>query len=259
MTQQGDPDMAALIAGLVGLLDVRPLADPLHFQGARKPGGVGARVSAGRSSARRSWRRARPSRRTARSIRSDAYFMRPASEDHEIDYVVEADMDGKSFSNRRVVARQDGKAVFNMTASFHAPEPGLSHQVPMPAVPPPEELGSFADYIAASPDRASPVFRRIIARPSAFDYRPVADLSPEALAQPHPGQAFCWIRIGGGPLDLPQSMQRAILGWVSDTLLLALRLSRAWGADRHRRLSVGQPRSQHVVPWRRTVRRLAAL
>lgn len=217
---QGDAGMAALIAGLVGLLDVRAAGAPLHFQGMRRPGGVG-RVFGGQvvGQAIMAASKTVADDRLLHSLH--CYFMRPASEDHEIDFAVEADMDGKAFSNRRVVARQEGKAVFNMTASFHRRETGLHHQVPMPDVPSPEELGSFADYLALHPDRASPVFRRLVQRPSPFDYRPVADLTPEALAQPHPGLSCCWIRVGAGPLGLPQPLQRALLGWISDSLLLA--------------------------------------
>jgi len=217
---QNDPEMAAIVAGLIGLLDVRQAGEPLHFVGARRPGGVG-RVFGGQVVGQ-AIMAASKTVAADRSVHSlHCYFMRPASEDHEIDYAVDADMDGKSFSNRRVVARQGGKAVFNMTASFHQPEPGLSHQMPMPDVPPPEDLGSFADYIARNPDLASPVFKRLVARPSPFEYRPVSEMTPEALAQPHPGHAYCWIRVGDGPLDLSQPLQRALLGWISDSLLLA--------------------------------------
>lgn len=204
---------------LITLLDVERLDTDL-YRGSRQPGGVG-RVFGGQviGQAIMAASKTVPENRPIHSLH--CYFMRPASEDHEIDYEVAADMDGKAFSNRRVVAWQDGKPVANMTASFHAHEQGLSHQIPMPDVPPPEELGSFADYVALHPDRASPVLKRIIARPSPFDYRPVAELTPEALAQPHPGLAYCWIRVGNGPLDLTQAMQRALLGWVSDSLLLA--------------------------------------
>ncbi len=217
---QRSAEMAAIVAGLVGLLDVRAGAEPLHFVGARRPGGVG-RVFGGQvvSQAMMAASKTVTPDRAIHSLH--CYFMRPASEDHEIDYAVDADMDGKAFSNRRVVARQQGKAVFNMTASFHLPETGLSHQMPMPDVPPPEQLGSFADYVERHPGKASPVFQRLIARPSPFEYRPVAELTPEAMAQPHPGRAYCWIRVGDGPLDLPQALQRALLGWISDSLLLA--------------------------------------
>lgn len=217
---QSDAEITALVAGLVGLLDVRAGAQPQHFVGARRPGGVG-RVFGGQVVGQ-AMMAASKTVAEDRPIHSlHCYFMRPASEDHEIDYAVEADMDGRAFSNRRVVARQEGKAAFNMTASFHAREQGLSHQMPMPDVPQPDELMSFADYVALHPDKASPVFKRLIQRPSAFEYRPVAELTPEALAQPHPGLSYCWIRVGAGPLDLSQAIQRALLGWISDSLLLA--------------------------------------
>ena len=43
--------------------------------------------------------------------------------------------DGRSFTTRRVVARQRGEAIFVMTASFHEREPGFDHSAPMPDAP----------------------------------------------------------------------------------------------------------------------------
>ncbi len=51
--------------------------------------------------------------------------------------------DGKSFTTRRVTARQHGHPIFSMLVSFHADEPGqLEHQAKMPDVPMPEDLPS---------------------------------------------------------------------------------------------------------------------
>jgi len=212
--------VAMLTEELVRLLDVAPGEQDGHFVGRRKSGGIG-RVFGGQVIGQAFMAAAKtvPEDRAAHSLH--CYFLRPGDEDHEIDYEVVADMDGQSFSNRRLIARQAGKVIFNMTASFHRKEAGLAHQISMPDVPPPEELKSFADYVEEHPNHASPLFKRIIARPSAFDYRPVARLTPEALESPHPGQAFCWIKVGAGPLNVSQALQRALLGWVSDTLLLA--------------------------------------
>ena len=38
------------------------------------------------------------------------------------------DRDGRSYSNRRVIAVQQGKVIFNMAASFHVAEPGPDYQ-----------------------------------------------------------------------------------------------------------------------------------
>jgi acyl-CoA thioesterase-2 len=205
------------------LLDVAPsetVAGVTHFVGPRKPGGVG-RVFGGQVVAQALMAASRTVSEDRPVHSLHGYFMRPGSEDFDIDYAVEADMDGRAFSNRRVVARQRGKPIFNMTASFHIPEPGLTHQVVMPDAPAPETLMSFADYLESHPTLASTVLKRILSRPSAFDYRPVAELTPEALKQSHREQALCWIKVGSGRLDIAQTQQRALLAWISDTLLLA--------------------------------------
>ena len=69
-----------------------------------------------------------------------AYFLVPGDVSAPIVYEVDVARDGKSFSNRRVVAIQHGRPIFNMTASFQVPEQGLEHAVPMPQVPGPEGL-----------------------------------------------------------------------------------------------------------------------
>ena len=69
-----------------------------------------------------------------------AYFLRRGDFNAPIVYDVDRARDGHSFDARRVVAIQHGQQIFNMSASFQASEPGLDHQVPMPQVPPPEQL-----------------------------------------------------------------------------------------------------------------------
>ena len=80
-----------------------------------------------------------------------AYFLRGGDEAKPLHFRVHRDFDGRSFANRRVVVRQDGKVIFNLTASFQAPEQGLTHQAPMPELLPPEQCRDFGDVIAADP------------------------------------------------------------------------------------------------------------
>ena len=63
-----------------------------------------------------------------------AYFLRPGDTKVPILYDVERTRDGRSFSTRRVVARQHGRPIFYMSASLQVPEEGLDHQDPMPEV-----------------------------------------------------------------------------------------------------------------------------
>ena len=71
-----------------------------------------------------------------------AYFLRPGRPGMPIIYSIDRIRDGKSFTTRRVVAVQDGEAIFNLDASFHKEEPGGEFELaaPLANVPRPEDL-----------------------------------------------------------------------------------------------------------------------
>ena len=76
------------------------------------------------------------------------YFLRPGNAKIPILYEVDRIRDGRSFTTRRVVAKQNGEAIFSMLASFQSPEDGLAHQVEMPDVPGPDDLPSEEEIVA---------------------------------------------------------------------------------------------------------------
>jgi acyl-CoA thioesterase II len=67
------------------------------------------------------------------------YFLRPGSP--KVPVLLHADRirDGRSFTTRRVVAVQEGEAIFTLNASFHKDEPHREYQVPLPEVPGPDD------------------------------------------------------------------------------------------------------------------------
>lgn len=79
-----------------------------------------------------------------------AYFLRGGEPGRPIEYRVERVRDGRTFTARRVLARQGEQAICDITASFVHPEEGISHQEPMPDVPDPESL---EDARFAFPDK----------------------------------------------------------------------------------------------------------
>ena len=81
---------------------------------------------------------------TVHSLHS--YFLRPGDPSVPILYEVDRIRDGRSFTTRRVVAIQHGRAIFNMSCSFHTSERGIEHQFTMPEVP-------AADTLATLPER----------------------------------------------------------------------------------------------------------
>ncbi|MGI9621756.1 MAG: acyl-CoA thioesterase [Acidimicrobiales bacterium] len=70
------------------------------------------------------------------------YFIRTGTSDEPIRYEVDRIRNGRSFTTRRVVARQSTGAIFNLSASFHADEGDLdiqTHDLP-DGVPMPDDL-----------------------------------------------------------------------------------------------------------------------
>lgn len=77
------------------------------------------------------------------------YFLRPGDFNHPIIFEVDPIRKGRSFSTRRVVARQNGEAIFNSSISFHKVEESPSHQMNLNEnVPPPEDVEADGDRIA---------------------------------------------------------------------------------------------------------------
>ena len=84
-----------------------------------------------------------------------SYFLRPGDPRVPIIFDVDRIRDGKSFTTRRVVAIQHGKAIFNLSASFQIVEDGPEHQYEMPQVAPPEELPTFLERVTPFRERFS--------------------------------------------------------------------------------------------------------
>jgi acyl-CoA thioesterase-2 len=103
-----------------------------------------------------------------------AYFILGGQLDIPIIYEVDSIRDGKSFTTRRVVAKQNGIAIFNMSASFHKKEEGIDHQIPMPNVIKPENLIPTVEQINELETSAPKIYKRIKNMlPTVFDIRPV--------------------------------------------------------------------------------------
>lgn len=147
-----------------------------------------------------------------------AYFIRPGDPTVPILYQVETLRDGTSFTTRRVVAVQHGKAIFSMSASFQIREDGYDHQIEIPTVPQPEELLSEEQmqqvFLSKAPENVKKYWKN--KRP--IEIRPVSlthYLSDEKLA-PHQN---IWVRAVGNVPDHPH-YQAAILAYLSDMTLL---------------------------------------
>ncbi len=147
-----------------------------------------------------------------------AYFLRRGDMKAPIIYEVDRARDGGSFSNRRVVAIQHGRPIFNLAASFQDPEPGLDHQAEMPDVPGPEGLKDLAEVAADNIDKLPEKMRRYMTDKRPFDFRPVESMSFDDV-QPQEPRKHVWIRtVDKLPDD--HALHQNLLAYVSDYELI---------------------------------------
>ncbi|HEV7453509.1 MAG TPA: acyl-CoA thioesterase II [Pseudonocardiaceae bacterium] len=161
----GVPCGQPVVDRLVALLDLERIEDNI-FRGLSLPefpvrvfgGQVAgqALVAAGRTV---------PPERSVHSLH--AYFIRAGDPRVPIVYDVDRIRDGQSFTTRRVVGIQHGRAIFSLAASFQMPEQGLDHADKMPEVAPPEQLDDLATWVRRVGDTQALITRI----PRSFDLR----------------------------------------------------------------------------------------
>jgi acyl-CoA thioesterase-2 len=148
-----------------------------------------------------------------------AYFLRPGDPSTPIVFDVDRIRDGRSFTTRRVVAVQHGRAIFNMQTSFQRIEDGPEHSDDMPDVPAPEDIEpaprpqwrvppALARSAAEWRNREQPIEMRFVGTPS--------------WARTEPGEADqdVWQRTVGTLPDDPL-LHAAIVAYASDHMLLS--------------------------------------
>jgi acyl-CoA thioesterase II len=145
-----------------------------------------------------------------------SYFLRAGDPKVPIIYEVDRIRDGKSFSTRRVVAIQHGRAIYNMQASFHTDEvDGLEHQMAMPDAPAPDTILPLFDRIKAATQGED--IDEWFQRPHPIDQRFVGPL-PWAPDRPHEPRKQVWIKADGTLADDPL-LHACVVTYASDMSL----------------------------------------
>ena len=150
-----------------------------------------------------------------------AYFLRPGDPTVPILYEVDRIRDGRSFTTRRVVAIQHGKAIFNLAASFHIHEDGLEHQLAMADMmfdgrlpPEPDTLPDWQERMAPWKEKMGDWYLR----PRPIDHRSV-DYEPRDRKDKLPPHQRTWLRADGTLPDDPV-LHNCVLTYASDMTLL---------------------------------------
>jgi acyl-CoA thioesterase-2 len=148
-----------------------------------------------------------------------AYFLVGGDPAVGIVYEVENLRDGRSFSARRVAARQHGRHIFYLTASFQVTEDGPEHQDRAPVVPAPEQCPTLASTVI---EAGGPAAALVLAEEfAALDVRYAGSSTPGGtLHDPaHPALSRIWLRAADRLPD-DQALHRCVLAYMSDLTLL---------------------------------------
>ena len=147
-----------------------------------------------------------------------AYFLRAGSSAVPVEYDVTPLSEGRSFAARRVEARQGSATILSMIASFHAAEPGFSHETPCAFDLDIDEALASLDSWRAHNEAAgsSPVIDRLQNRPIE-----IVPLDPGSLfgSKARDPKTAVWMRMRE-PADTDPLLQRALLAYASDMMFL---------------------------------------
>jgi acyl-CoA thioesterase-2 len=146
------------------------------------------------------------------------YFLRPGDPTVPVLYSVDRIRDGRSFTTRRVVALQRGKAIFNTSISFHEPERSYEHQVAMPEAPEPETVPTWQQRVQEMIDRIPEEARNWAPKPRPIDLRHV-ELPTYLGGEPRHGTSLVWMR-AARKLEDDRLLHQALLTYASDFSLL---------------------------------------
>jgi len=149
-----------------------------------------------------------------------SYFLRPGIAGQPIIYDVDPIRDGRSFATRRVVAIQNGEAIFTLAASFHVGEEGVAHQIDMPDVTRPEDLDDDEEYYAR-------ILRAFGKQPKNKLYMPfeMRSIDRMDLENPQPKSPITgyWFKLKEKIGD-DQQLHGRLLAYISDFAFLSANL-----------------------------------
>ncbi len=150
------------------------------------------------------------------------YFMLAGDATKPIVYTVDCIRDGKSFVTRRVVAVQNGRAIFSMAASFHRKEQGYEHHDSMPDIDGPEGIESEVEMAKRLADRIPKAIVDKLMCEKPIEIRVVNPMDPFDLKEKLP-EKYVWFKaIDKIPDDT--AAHRYMLAYASDFHLVGTSL-----------------------------------
>jgi acyl-CoA thioesterase-2 len=153
-----------------------------------------------------------------------AYFIRPGDASQPIRYDVDVIRDGRSFATRRVVAVQNEKVIFNLSASFQVREPGVDYQRAVLDSPGPDDVPLPAALIEGADERIVAWFDDLRSR-FPVEVRFVDGLPGSHQSEADgPARRRMWLR-ASTPLGRDPLLHVCAAAYASDLFLLGAALA----------------------------------
>lgn len=149
------------------------------------------------------------------------YFILSGDISVPIIFQVDTIRDGRSFTTRRVVAIQKGRAIFNLSASFQIAEEGFEHQITMPNVPYPEALMTDKEWAKKYIEEMPHLYKRY-SQERPIEFRSVERFNPLTLKNKQPFRHI-WLKAKGEMPNDP-SIHKEVLAYASDYNLMGTSL-----------------------------------
>lgn len=151
-----------------------------------------------------------------------SYFLLAGDPKLPIVYDVERIRDGRSFATRRVAARQHGKPIYYLTASFQREEAGYDHQDVMPPASAPED---GLDFMGLMKQRGNAEADQLGREWASLEARWVGNSRHGLPADDQrPSRAQMWLKMAGRLSDDPLE-HIAAFTYASDISLLGASLA----------------------------------
>jgi len=205
-------DVNAALERLIRILDLEQIEENI-FRGQNEHGRSRIRLFGGQVAAQALVAAGRTVEgRRAHSLHG--YFLRGGDPSVPVVFTVDRIRDGASFTTRRVVAVQHGRAIFNMSVSFQSDEDGYEHQDEMPDVPAPDELPSWSERAQQAADRLPAEMREFMLAERPIEMRS-RDPHTWFLDEPSRGPVATWFR-AAGKLDDDPLLHQCLITYASD-------------------------------------------
>ncbi|MFT6028901.1 MAG: acyl-CoA thioesterase-2 [Oleiphilaceae bacterium] len=146
------------------------------------------------------------------------YFLRAGDPSLPIQYEAQIIRDGRSFSARRIIARQYNKEIFTLNVSFQKAEKGLEHQFEMPETTEPDVLSSELEMRRRFKHLIPENIREQFTRDRPIEIRPVNPINYSNPDKRSPYKQNWFRTVAALPDDL--TLHHCILTYASDFGLL---------------------------------------